>query len=147
MAKKNSNTAVAVVSVMDGIEVLNSKIDALKHIQESVYKTGGKLAGFNNNIKDEMSIMELIKMGSSVKAREEHYTEYANKMLKLRTFPVFKLDGYTLEEYTSDITLRIAILENKERLDALNELKKEYTELMDKEDRKAILAAKLANLQ
>jgi hypothetical protein len=147
MSKSKTNAvALNVPSVMDGIEVLNTKIESLKHIQESVYKTTGKIGGFNNNIKDEMNIAELIKMGSSVQAREDHYNSYAMKALKLKTFPVFKLDGHTLEEITADITLRIAILENKERLDNLNELKKEYTELMDKEDRKAILAAKLAQL-
>jgi hypothetical protein len=41
--------------------------------------------------------------------------------------------------------LRIQIIEQKDKLDELNELKKEWEELLDKEDRKAILMKKMAN--
>lgn len=134
---------LAIVSVPTGIEAVNKKIAQLKEITESVYKTPGRVTSFSNNIKDETNISELIKMFSSVSGRAKAY-DAASEELGLKTVPVFKVDGGTVAEFAHDIKLRIAIIQNKETLDELNAIKKEYTELMDKEDRMALLAKRLS---
>lgn len=146
MAKQDkSTTALQVNGVLGGIEFVNLKINELKHIQESVYKTNGKVDGFPNNIQTETNVGELIKMYSVVMAKKNFYNE-AQKELNISSAPVFKFNGNSVEDYNADITLRIAIIENKERLDELNTLKKEFTELMDKEDRMQLLQLKLQKL-
>lgn len=135
-------TTLAVAGVLDGIELVNQRIADLKHITESVYKTTGRITGFPNKIQDETSISELVKMYSSVAQRGAAYAA-AQQDLGLKTVPQFKVDGGTVAEFKHDIQLRVAIIANKETLDELNTIKKEFTELMDKEDRMALLAKKL----
>jgi hypothetical protein len=142
MAGKAKAGVLALTGVLGGIELVNQRIADLKHITESVYKTTGRVQGFPNKIQDETSISELIKMYSAVAGRGASY-DAAAKDLNLTTVPVFKLEGGTVKEYKHDVQLRIAIIANKETLDELNTIKKEFTELMDKEDRMALLAKKL----
>lgn len=131
-------------SVTDVIDAINAKIKALKHIQDSVYKTPGNVqtSAGQKNIKDEKNITELVKAFASIKARatamEDAYAE-----LGMKEFPVVKVDGGTVEEWKDDIILRIQIIEQKETLDELNTYKKEWEELMDKEDRKELLLKKM----
>jgi len=147
MQEKKEETGVqTVTSVVSGIEIVNQKIEALKHIQDKVYRTSGKLDGFSNSIETETNVMELIKMFSSVLARKKAYDE-SQQILELTTVPEFKINGFSLDDYKQDIQLRIAIIENKERLEELTAIKKEYTELMDKDDRMALLTQKLAKLK
>lgn len=142
MAGKGKTTTLVVKGVPEGIELVNQRIADLKHITESVYKTTGKVTGFPNKIQDETNIGELVKMFSSVAGREAAYRA-AQEALELKTVPLFRVDGGTVAEFKHDIKLRIAIIANKETLDELNQIKKEYTELMDKEDRMKLLAKRL----
>lgn len=144
MSKKDATSTALTVqtSVPDAISVINEKIAKLKHIQDSVYKTPGRIqmAGGEKDIKVETSVTELVKAFSSVlfraKAIDEAYTALG---LDGKQRPVTKVDGGTVEEWTEDIKLRIAIIEQKETLDKLQSYKKQWEELMDKEDRKAML--------
>lgn len=140
--KAEKATTLAIKGVPEGIELVNQRIADLKHITESVYKTTGRVTGFPNKIQDETNIAELVKMFSSVAGRGAAY-EAAQKTLELKSVPVFRVDGGTVAEFKHDIQLRIAIIANKETLDELNTIKKEYTELMDKEDRMKLLAKRL----
>lgn len=133
---------LAIPGVVQGIELVNVELKKLKSISESVYKTPGRITGFPNSLQNETSISELIKMFSSVQARETAY-DNAQTLLAIDSAPVFKVDGGTAKEFEHDIKLRIAIIQNKERLDELTAIKDEYTQLMDKEDRKALLDARL----
>lgn len=140
--KTEKATTLAIKGVPEGIELVNQRIADLKHITESVYKTTGRVTGFPNKIQDETKIEELVKMFSSVAGRGAAY-KAAQEALELKSVPVFRVDGGTVDEFKHDIQLRIAILANKETLDELNQIKKEYTELMDKEDRMKLLAKRL----
>lgn len=147
MAKKEevgAGLAVPQVTVLDGIKAVNAQIAKLKHINESVYKTTGRVTGFGNKIQDETSIPELIKMFSSVKGRGKAYDEAAEELLgRDATYPIFKLEGGSVDEFKHDITLRIDIISNKERLDELTAIKKDFTELMDRDDRMQLLVEKM----
>lgn len=144
MAKKENMGLTVTSSVPDVIEQINKKISALKHIQESVYLTPGKvsMAGGQKDIKTETSVLELVKALSSVQARAKAIEE-AYASLDYGTYPEVKIDGGTVAEWVADIKLRIQIIEQKETLDELNNYKKEWEELMDKEDRKALLLKKM----
>lgn len=137
---KKKETALALThsaGVPDLLEVLNQKIAALKHIEESVYKTGGTLEGFGD-IKTEMKVENLIRAFSSVRGRENAYNDAA-KELGLKTYPVFTISGGNAEDWKKDILLRKAIIEHKDELDKLNGFKAKAAEFLSKEDQKAML--------
>lgn len=145
MARTDSSAVVvASTSVPDAIQAINEKIKALVHIQDSVYLTSGKVktATGERDIKTETNVTELVKAFSSLQMRAESL-EKAYDALGMTSYPVVKVDGYTLEDWKKDILLRKQIIEQKDTLDELNAFKKEWEELMDKEDRKAILAKKM----
>lgn len=134
-------------SVPDAIEKLNKRLSDLKHIAESVYKTPGKVSTSSGqkDIKEETNVTELVKCLSGILARAEAQ-EKAYDALGMTKYPVVKVDGGTVEEWISDIKLRIEIIEQKDTFDKLNGIKKRWEELMDKEDRKALLIKEMENL-
>ena len=143
MAKKQETTGLTVTTdVPTIIERLNKELQSLKHIEETVYKiTKANLTGFGE-IQSEMRIDNLIKALSSVEMRAEAYAKAANT-LGLDTYPVFQVDGGTLDSWTHDIKLRIAILTHKEKLDTLNGFKKEMEGFLSEQDKKALLLQKM----
>ena len=148
MATKKQETITALTrqsSVPDALQAINDRIAAMKHIQECVYLTSGKIttgSGGQKDIKEEKNVTELVKAFSGIlfraKAIEEAYDE-----LGINSYPAVKVDGGTVEEWKKDILLRIEIINQKDTLDELNSLKKEWEDLMDKEDKKAMLVKKM----
>jgi hypothetical protein len=142
---KSVALVVATPSVSDAISVVDAEIKSLKHIEDSVYKTHGRVKGLTGeiDIKTVTDVDVLVGCLASIntrsKAIEEAYDE-----LGITTYKTVKIDGHTKEEWLSDISLRIQIIQHKDRLDELNTFKKEWVELMDKDDRKAALAKKMA---
>jgi len=146
MTTTNKEVALTTTSsVPEILKAIDSKIAEIKLIQDSVYKTNKiiKLAGGTQvNLETEDKIDNLVKAYASISAREEQYTK-AQAELGITTAPVCKIDGYTKEDWKSDILLRKSIIEQKDTLDQLSEMRKQWTDLMDKEDRKAILLEKM----
>jgi hypothetical protein len=147
---KQQTSALALTttsSVPDAISVINQKIADLKHIQESVYLTSGKVNGANGQIdlKELKTVPEIVRTLSSILARAAA-EESAYAAVGYTTHPVVKVDGGTVDEWTADAKLRIAIIEQKETLDKLQGFKSKWEELMDKEDRKAMLLKEMEAL-
>ena len=146
MAKAKLEVAV-VQSVPEALQVLNEQIKSYKHIQDSVYKTKGTLKlsdGSTVDLKTETSIDKVVMAYASVKLRATAM-QNGYEDLGRQTYPVPKIDGSSLEDWKADCQLRIQIIEQKDKLDELNQMKKEWEELLDKEDRKAILMKKMAS--
>lgn len=152
MAKQNAETGlVSTKSVPDALNVIKKKLEAMKHIQDSVYVTSGKIqmAGGSMDLKSEPNATEVVKAFSSIlyraKAMEEAY-EVLGLTGAGKSNPVVKVDGSTVEEWTKDCKLRIDIINQKDELDKLSNLKKKFEELMDKEDRMAILLKEIEGM-
>ncbi len=151
MAKKNT-TAVAVVTpstdVITNIDKLNNELSSLQKINETPYKTGGSktFPGFGKPIKDMDNIEDLIKLGSSVSQREKAYNEFAETQLGLTKYATAKFEGHSANDWIEDIKLRLQIVQYKKRYDELTTLKKEWEELMDKEDKKVRLIKKMESV-
>lgn len=146
MSKKGTELVITDTFTQDTLAKLDSEFKNLKEIQESVYKTTGKkVPGFTNQVESETSIGQLIMMYSSVSGKEDAYGK-AQEELGIRSAPQFKLEGYAKADWKADIILRISIMETQDRFNTLSELKKEANALMSNEDRKRILAAKVAAL-
>jgi hypothetical protein len=140
-------TQVVKTSVSEQLLTVTEKLEKLQAIHESVYKTGSNFtpSGFNTSIQNETSIENLIKMASSQIGKERFYEEAA-KELGLSQYPVYKDKGYTKDEILSDIKLRIAILTTENKRNELLDIKRGFEELMDKEDKMALLMKKIQNI-
>lgn len=138
---KNTNTELITVDTSTStiLEKLDAEIKKLKHIEETPWKTTGNVTGFPVNIQKETLIPNLIRMGSVVKAKEEAYNKYAESDLNLSRYPSFEDNGATAEGITSDISLRIAIIEQKERMDKLKEYKDKMSKFLSEAEQKANL--------
>lgn len=135
--KKNNPTLLPITKTADVLDALNTKIASLKRIEESIYKTNGKLDGFGD-IKAEVKIENLIRAYSSVKMREAGYITAA-KDLGRKEFPAFVIGSGNAEDWKHDILLRIDILEHKETLDKLNSYKDRMSKFLSETEQKEIL--------
>ena len=135
-------STLATFSVPDVISQLEKKIKELDHITDSKYRTSGNLDGFGD-IKKETSIANLIKAFSVVMAKANAYQASATE-LNIATFPVFEVNGGSVEDWKKDIQLRIAIIEHKETLDKLQGYRDKMKEFLSKEDQKAMLMQEMA---
>jgi len=148
-AKADQTAALVVtgdsVSVPTALQVINEQIKSLKHIQDSVYKTPGKvqMASGTIDIKEEKELSKVVLAFANIQHKASSI-EKAYETLGIESYPVVKVDGGTVSEWEADCKLRIQIIQHKDKLDELTALKKEWEELMDKEDRKALLMAKMA---
>jgi hypothetical protein len=143
------------MAVKKGLELVSSstpeimrKLDAeiakLKAIETTPWRTNGTLIEpFKNPIKEEKLIENLIRMGSSVKERERAYNDYAIKDLGLKTFKSFDINGLHAEDFTADIQLQMAILEQKDTLEKLKSYKERMSKFLSEADQKAELLAEL----
>lgn len=146
---KNTTTALTVqTSVPDVIQAIQTKIVNLKHIQESVYVTSKKIngAGGQLDVEHETDPTKLVVGLSSVLARAAAIDQaYAALGFDEdgQTRPTTKVDGSSVADWIKDVKLRLEIISQKDTLDELNSLQQEWTELMDKDDRKAMLLKKM----
>lgn len=145
MSKKSqTSTALAVVGsdVPTLLERVNAEIAKLKHIQDSVYKTTMKDPQFGN-LKEEKLIPNLLRVFSTILGKQ-HYYEAAAEELGLSSYPVFHYEGSEVADWKHDILLRIAIIEQKDTLDKLNQFKERASKLLSEEDQKNLLARDMA---
>lgn len=141
MSKKVGKAAVE-LTVMNTdtpslLDALNAKIKALKHIEDSVYKTSGNLEGFGD-IKQELKIENLIRAFSMVMGKADAYAK-ASVELGLDSVPAFQISGGTVADWKQDISLRIQIINHKETLDKLNGFKSKMESFLSEQDKKALL--------
>jgi hypothetical protein len=141
-------TQVVKTSVAEQVKSVTEKLEKLQTIHETVYKTGSSftIKGFSNSIQTETKIENLIKMTASTVIKATEYVEAAEKVLGLSNYPVYKENGFTDEEIISDIKLRIAIITTESKRNDLLEIKRGFEELMDKEDKMALLMQKIQNI-
>lgn len=144
--KKEKSLAVQGSTIAVNIEKINKEIAKMKEIETSQWLSNGKLhlAGSTIDIKTETSIEKLVKGYANVKlgakAAEDAYAE-----LGIDSYPVIKVNDNTVDAVKADVILRIKIIQQKDRLDQMKELKDKFEKLMDKEDRKALLEEKMNN--
>jgi hypothetical protein len=125
------------------IQVLDAKLNSMKHITESKYRTSGVLDGIGD-IKKEVKIENLIKAYASIIAREEVYNRAAIE-LGITTYQTFEANGSTSEDWKRDIKLRIDIINQKETADKLAEYKDKMSKFLSAQDQKNMLMAEMTS--
>lgn len=147
MARKSTTaTDVALGTQFDVpsiIQVLDAKLNSMKHITESKYRTSGTLDGIGD-IKKETKIENLIRAYASIIAREEVYNRAAIE-LGITTYPTFEANGSSSEDWKRDIKLRIDIINQKETADKLTEYKDKISKFLSAEDQKNMLMTEMAS--
>ena len=147
MARKSTTaTDVALGTQFDVpsiIQVLDAKLNSMKHITESKYRKSGTLDGIGD-IKKETKIENLIRAYASIIAREEVYNRAAIE-LGITTYPTFEANGSSSEDWKRDIKLRIDIINQKETADKLTEYKDKLSKFLSAEDQKNMLMTEMAS--
>jgi len=128
--------------LMKGLAFVNDKLKTLSVIFGASFRTHGESKLSSINLQKATNIALLISVLGQLQSKEAEYNKAADT-LKLNTFPVFMWEGYTLESWQHDISLRISQITQAESEKELKEVQKELTTLMTNEDKLGLLLAKL----
>lgn len=146
MAKKEEKMDLVLgddLTVPSVIEKLDEKLDSLKHITETKYRTSGVIEGVTD-IKKETSIETLVRGLASIMVRKESY-DRAAKELGLTTYPQYQIGGCSLEDWTHDIKFRIDVLTHKETTDKLKEYRDKMSKFLSEQDQKQMLLNEMSS--
>jgi len=141
MNVKKKDAVILGGSTAAAIMAIDNRLRDFKALTASNYRTGGKFES-NINIQTETEQQVLIKAYSAVVEKEAKYNNAGDQLVKdgvINQYPVFKLCGYSAEEWIFDIKLRLQIINQQVYIDKLNSLRAKYADLMDKEERKQLL--------
>lgn len=133
--------------VSDKIHLLDLKIKEMKDIETTKWLTPGKVTmqGGVVDIRSETSIEKLVMANANI-IHSTQKMEESYKDLGIDEYPVPIVDGGNREDWKHDILLKIKIIGHKDFLDKLKSAKKRYEDLMDKEDKKALLDKEMEDL-
>ena len=148
MSKNKSDTAVAVISETSSMGEIVAHLDkqyaAIKKITTTAYK-GPKVVG-GIDIQSCRDVRVLLHLLATAQLSEKVYNEAAAS-IDLSTYPTYQTqEGATVEQISHDIKLSIKIAQIDKQIKRYQALKKEAEDLMDKEDKKALLLKKLTSL-
>lgn len=141
---KNQKTELisAGAPVTDVLANLEQMKQSLDKIYETPYRTSKQIAGLNS-IQESSSVEDLLRTLAFIQTKEKAYNAALETVTKKLGRPVsssvFKLEGFTLEEFEHDICLRIEVIEHKAKYDKLSEFQNKMKEFLSKEDQKQIL--------
>lgn len=143
MSKKETGLTVK-TEVMKNLEAISQKLEAIKLVSETIYKTSG-VVKWNpyRNSPDDINVHRcddvntLIQLLAIIITDMNSY-EAAVKDLGLTTYPAFVFSGYSYESWKHDIKIRIAQLNAKEQISKLNKAKSILESYMSHDDRLAM---------
>lgn len=137
----NKTTAVSIVSqdVPNTLENIKAKLNELKLITDTPYKTTGVLtmAEQKIDIKTIKDVESLIKAYSSVRAREIAYNEAADD-LGIKTYKQFSINGGTSKDWKHDIDLRIQIITVEDKKNKFQKAYDKMQKFLSEEEQRAI---------
>lgn len=146
VATKTSNNLIGLgqEDIPGLIETIDKKIEEIKKGIPKGPVVTGELDPFGK-ISDINSLHEIIQAHSSVVGKAKAFRESAKALLPegVKT-PVFKLNGFTEEQWVNDIKSRTIEVAYKSQLDTLSKAK---TELESNLSEKMRLAKSLAKVQ
>lgn len=145
-----STTTPAVRSDMQkALDVISSKLKAIKTVTESPFKTNGdfKYSTAPNativKIHSLKDIRILLSILGYLTAKEQEY-QNAARLCNLSTIPAFEWMGYGYDSWKHDLQVRSTIISQHNEVEKLKLAKSKLEAFMTEEDR---LAATLKELQ
>jgi hypothetical protein len=153
MKKENVKTpalqleSLGLQDVPNLLEIVDKKINEIKKwFPKETSTKNATLLGFGK-IKDLSTVELLIKASSMILGKKKAYEEAAKEVLpEYIKVPTFKLDGYTANEWLTDIKARIIEVYHKQELKKLQEVKKTLEENLSAEIKLARDLKKIAEI-
>lgn len=131
-------------SIPQVIQAIDDQIKSLKKIETTKYKTNMNLQGFGD-LKQAKSVEVLVRAHSMVAGKQIRYNESMKALQVEGTAKAFEEGGYTLEDWTEDLSLQVQILTHGERLAELKKIKKDAEAFVSEEDKKKMFFESLAS--
>jgi NADH/NAD ratio-sensing transcriptional regulator Rex len=144
MSTENTQTAVA-LSTPDRIRQVQDELATLNKVSDQPYHSIGKTIA-DVDISTCTSIEDLIELDATIRTAQAAYDRsLADKIGKalIKGAKPYAIKGVPVDQIVLDIDLRLQILSIEERRTFLADIQKGYEELMDKNDKQAMLDAKL----
>lgn len=143
---KNKVTTLAVTgdsSANEGVKAAQEMLNQLTLIHESSFKTSGQFTGGGVviDVKSSIDIPILVQVYGFLAPREQAYNDACDELGV--DVPVFKINGYTTDDWKHDIKLRIAMVQSKATYDELKAIEAEWKTFQTEQDRKANLAERM----
>lgn len=148
MKDKTTKTAEIAISYdVPGMKALiESKKAEIAHISASSYKTAGSFPERDiQSIETEKDVAKLIDLVAATMHYENAYNQAA-ATLDLSTYPACKINGALPSDIISDCKLRIAIVQNETKINAIQDIEKELASYMTKEDKLRLMMETVKNL-
>lgn len=148
--KKNELAVLNQKDALPLIAALDKKLQAMEQVRTTSWKTNGNISEDFPDIREERDNTNLIKALSVVRVRATAYNEAAesseaNFGMSLKAFPVWKHNGFTLEEWHHDIVLRYKINNQEETEQKIKKHRDALKEFVSKEERKANAIKEIIN--
>lgn len=152
---KTEKTQTAAVAVRSQMQVKLQSIDEalakLKVDSESPFKTNGefKYNPYSNygtvNIHRLGDISSLLNIYAYIKSKHDMYEEAATKF-DLKVYPAFTWMNYSLKDWEHDISVRLTLVTQHDRVKKLRDAKAKLQSFMTEEDRLAIVLKELEDI-
>lgn len=148
---KNNQTGLVIgnAQLHNALNTIDARLKELAKVAGGTYQTNGNFKFTPNgtmtgvDIHKCTDIAQLLTIHSFLKQKADSYNE-SGEFFGLKTFPVFKWCGYTLEQWETDLKIRIALTTQKEETDALENAKKQLGGFLTREDQLGMLLTSLA---
>ena len=145
MAKQENELAkLSDLSVPSVLEKLQEELKQIKSVSGSNYQTSGVIPG-GIDIKKEKSIENMIRALANINISKAAYDQAAED-LKLDSYPVYQVGGYSVENWKHDIDLRIKIITHEDRKKELEGAISKMEAFLSEEDRKSQVLKEIAGI-
>lgn len=145
MAKQeNALAKLSDLSVPSVLEKLQEELKQIKSVSGSNYQTSGVIPG-GIDIKKEKSIENMIRALANINISKAAYDQAAED-LKLDSYPVYQVGGYSVENWKHDIDLRIKIITHEDRKKELEGAISKMEAFLSEEDRKSQVLKEIAGI-
>lgn len=143
----DNKTSVTPYSVNSLLATVEAQIKELNKKAAGKPRTNGKFSYRYNDsgvatsldIGTCNNIVHILNATAFLKRKEVDYNSAAD-VYKLEEVPVFEWNGYTVEDWVNDFTIRIFILTNGKELIKLKKDRAELRNMMDKQDKLSEIA-------
>lgn len=145
---KETGLTIGNAQLHNALNAISTRLSELQKVAGGTYQTNGNFKFTPNgtmtgvDIHKCTDIAQLLTIHSFLKQKAEGYNQ-SGTFFGLKQFPVFKWCGYTLEQWETDLKIRIALTTQKEETDALEQAKKELGGFLTREDQLGMLLQKL----
>lgn len=148
--KNQTGLVIGNAQLHNALSVIEARLKELNKVAGGSYQTNGNFKFTPNgtmtgvDIHKCTDIAQLLTIHSFLKQKADSYNA-SGEYFGLKQFPVFKWCGYTLEQWETDLKIRIALTTQKDETDKLEAAKKQLGGFLTREDQLGMLIASLAD--